>query len=133
MSSRAISSDGVFGPLLGDVEGDDTDRGVVMAGHQIGNHGFQIGPFGIGLRICTTQGTEVVEHEINIQTVAGRHNRRGPASTHTQLAATFNHRSRKRSCAEINFRPNLAKADGDWRFSDTQSVFRSNIWSTLPA
>jgi hypothetical protein len=44
-------------------------------------------------------------------------------ATRTQLAAAFNHRSRKRSCAEINFRPNLAKTDGGWRFSDTQGAF----------
>src|SRR5437764_8774018 len=75
----------IFGPTLGSVEGHYANRIVILAGHQIGNYAFQIGPPLDGLTIGAPQTAEVIEHEIDGLIATVRHNRGGPASTHTEL------------------------------------------------
>jgi hypothetical protein len=116
MISRATSSDASSAQRSAVLNA--TTRTGLPAGYQIGNDGFQIGPFGICLAIGPAQPTEVFKDDVDGLIGAVRHNRRGPASTHTQLptqlaAGESKHETGSRSCTEINFRPNLAKAGGD--------------------
>jgi hypothetical protein len=43
---------GILGPMFGGVERDHADRVVILAGHQVGNGGFEIGLGDVGLREC---------------------------------------------------------------------------------
>src|SRR2546430_14916636 len=73
----------IFGPALGRVEGYDANRIIILAGHQIGNYAFQIGPPVDGLTIGPAQTAEVIEQEIDGLIGTVRHNRGGPAPTHS--------------------------------------------------
>ena len=61
MIARVIHRD-IFGPTLVSVEGYDANRVIVLAGDQIGDRVFQIGPIFAGLAIGPAQLTEIVEH-----------------------------------------------------------------------
>jgi len=41
----------ILDPTLRDIEGDDANRVVILAGHQVGNDRFEIGPLCVGLAI----------------------------------------------------------------------------------
>jgi hypothetical protein len=73
----------VLGPMFGGVECDDPNRVAVLAGHQIGDGGFEIGMLDIGLGKRGAKVPEIIDDKINSLTVIGRYDRRGPA--HNQL------------------------------------------------
>ena len=41
----------VLRPVLKRIEGDDADRVVELAGHQVGDNGFEVGPLDLGLAV----------------------------------------------------------------------------------
>ena len=55
----------VISPMLGGIEGYYSDRIVVLACNQIPDDGFDICSFNISLPEVASDGSEVVEHEVN--------------------------------------------------------------------
>ena len=41
----------VLRPMLKRIEGDNADRIVELAGHQVGDNGFEVGPLDLGLAV----------------------------------------------------------------------------------
>jgi hypothetical protein len=75
---------GILSPMFGGVECDDADRVAILAGHQAGDVGFEIGLGDIGFRECRAL---IVDDEIKSLIVAVRHNRRDdPVPTHRQCS-----------------------------------------------
>src|SRR5258708_11196610 len=92
----------IVGPPFSRVEGDDPNRIVELAGHQIGDDCFQVGPLDIGLAKREAQPSKIIKDDIEGLTGAVRHYRRGQTPTHTQTPATrtlgkFNHKNGRRS------------------------------------
>jgi hypothetical protein len=54
----------ILRPLLHGVESHDADRVLVLAGEQIGDHGFQIGIFNIGFPIGPAIAAKVVNDKV---------------------------------------------------------------------
>ena len=76
----------IFRPVLSRVECDHADRVAVLARHQIGDDGFEIGLLDIGLGKRGAEVSEIIDDKINGLIVIGWHNRRGPAPTHGQYS-----------------------------------------------
>ena len=94
----------VFGPSVGDVEGDDADRVVILAGNQIGDRGFHIGPIFAGLAIGPAQLTEIIEHEIDGLIAAVWRNQReapGICKLPTRPTGEIKHEKGKHSCQKV--------------------------------
>jgi len=72
--------------MLGDVKRDDANRVVVLAGHQVGDGGFEIGFADVGFRECRAKFPVIVNDDIKSLVGAVRHNRRGPVPTHRQYS-----------------------------------------------
>ena len=102
MISRATSSEISLAHRSAVLKGDDADWVVILAGHQLGNDGFQISPIFADLAICPAEPTGVVQHEIDglIDTV--RHDRWGPSptirSSSNATPSEVKHESRRRFC-----------------------------------
>src|ERR1700716_3719137 len=77
---------GILGPIFGGVKCDDADRVAVLAGHQVGDDGFEVGLADVGFRECSARLPVIVDDEIKSLIVTVRHNRRGPAPTHRQYS-----------------------------------------------
>jgi hypothetical protein len=60
-------------PTLRNIEGDDSNRVAVLAGHQIADDGFEVGPIDIGFRKCGPQVSKIVDDEIKGLIVTARH------------------------------------------------------------
>ena len=73
---------GILGPMFGGVERDDANRVAVLAGHQVGDGGFEIGFADIGFRKRGARFSIIVDDEIKILVVPVRYNRRGPIPAH---------------------------------------------------
>src|SRR5450631_4696005 len=53
-----------------------SSSGSMLAGHQVGDGGFEIGLIDVGFRKCGPQVSEIVDDEIKGLIVTARHNRR---------------------------------------------------------
>ena len=70
--------------MFGGVERDDANRVAVLAGHQVGDGGFEVGFADVGFRECRAKRPVIVDDEVKSLVVAVRHNRRRPIPTHRQ-------------------------------------------------
>ncbi|SFM02919.1 hypothetical protein SAMN03159423_4916 [Bradyrhizobium sp. NFR13] len=71
-------------PMFGSVEGYDPLRVVVLTGHQISDHRFEVGLAGIRLAPGASGSLETVKNEIDVLIAGIRHNGWGPTGlTHT--------------------------------------------------
>jgi hypothetical protein len=58
---------GILRPMFGGVECDDPNRVVILAGHQVGDGGFEIGFSDIGFRECRAEVSVIVDDEIRFR------------------------------------------------------------------
>jgi hypothetical protein len=76
----------IFCPTLNGVESDNPNGIAVLAGHQIGDGGFEVAFFDGRFAIGAAQWAKIIDHDIDGLIVAARHNRWRPRLTHfTQL------------------------------------------------
>jgi hypothetical protein len=70
----------VLRPMLKRIEGDNAGRIVELAGHQVGDNGFEVGPLDLGLAVNGAQAAKAVDDEID-----GLIRAEGPAATSKAL------------------------------------------------
>jgi len=63
----------VLGPPLGGIETDDSDRALVLAAQEVGDHGVKIGVFRVGFRPNPAGAAKVVEDHVDVLIVIARH------------------------------------------------------------
>ena len=68
--------------MFGGVERHDANRVAVLARHQVGDGGFEVGLLDIGLGKRGAEVSEIIDDKINGLIVIGRYDRRGPISAH---------------------------------------------------
>ena len=79
----------IIRPMLKRVEGDNADRVVELARHEIGNYGFEISPLGFGFALNAAQPAKAVNYEVDSLIRAVGHVPWRPAcSRHPQLHQT---------------------------------------------
>jgi hypothetical protein len=95
--------------MLCGVECDHANRVGVLARHQIGDDGFEVGLLDIGFGKRGAKVSEIIDDKINGLIVIGWHNRRGPISAHEKTPNATN--VRNLSIKSDPLKPQLITAD----------------------